>query len=53
MTILAEKIMHVNCNSNVGLVKKERAMIFQSKCGDLPESIQGGNSDTTYAKARH
>ena len=39
--------MHVNCNSNVGLVKKERAMIFQSKCGDLPEGIQGANSDTT------
>ena len=53
ITILAGKIVHMNCNSNVGLVKKERAMIFQSKCGDSPEGIQGTDSDTTYAKARH
>ena len=32
INIPAGKIMHVNCKSNVGLVKKERAMIFQSKC---------------------
>ena len=42
VTIPAGKIMHVNCKSNVGLVKKERerAMIFQSKCVELPEGIQ-------------
>ena len=32
ITIPAGKIMQVNCKSNMGLVKKERAMIFQSKC---------------------
>ena len=40
ITIPAGKIMHVNCKSNVGLVKKERAMVFQSKCVELPEGIQ-------------
>ena len=38
-TIPAGKIKHVIWKSNVGLVKKERA-IFQSKCAELPESIQ-------------
>ena len=32
--------MHENCKSNVGLVKKERAIIFQSKCVELPEGMQ-------------
>ena len=40
INIPAGKIMHVNCKSNVGLVKKERAIIFQSKCVELPEGIQ-------------
>ena len=40
ITTPAGKIMHVNCKSNVGLVKKERAMVFQSKCVELPEGIQ-------------
>ena len=40
ITIPAGKIMHGNCKSNVGLVKKERAMIFQSKCVELPDGIQ-------------
>ena len=44
ITIPAGKIMHVNCRSNVGLVKKERSMIFQSKCVELPEGIQCADS---------
>ena len=44
ITIPAGKIMHVNCKSNVGLVKKEKAMIFQSKCVELPEGIQCADS---------
>ena len=36
--------MHVNCKSNVGLIKKERAMICQSKFVDLPEGIQCADS---------
>ena len=32
ITVSAGKIMHVNCKSNVGIVTKERAKIFQSKC---------------------
>ena len=36
--------MHVNCKSNVGLVKKEGAMVFQSKCVELPEGIQCADS---------
>ena len=51
INISAGKIMHVNCKSNVGLVKKERAMIFQSKCIELPEVIQF--ADCHYVKARH
>ena len=39
-TIPAGKIKHVISKSNVGLVKKERAMIFQSKCAQLSENIQ-------------
>ena len=39
ITIPAGKIMHVNCTSNLGLVKKERATIFQSKCVETPEGI--------------
>ena len=34
--IPAGKIMHANCKSNVGLVKKERAVIFRSKFVELP-----------------
>ena len=44
ITIPAGKIMHVNCNSNVELLKKERAMIFQSKCVELPDGIQCADS---------
>ena len=44
ITIPAGKIMHVNCKSNVGLLKKKRAMIFQSKCVELPEGIQCAGS---------
>ena len=44
ITIPAGKIMHVNCNSNVELLKKERAMIFQSKCVELPNGIQCADS---------
>ena len=51
INIPAGKIMHVNCKSNVGQVKKERAMIFQSKCIELPEGIQF--ADCHYVKARH
>ena len=40
ITIPAGRIMHVNCKSNVRLVKKERARIFQSKCVELPKGIQ-------------
>lgn len=32
-------ILHVNCNSNAGLVKKEREMIFERKCFELFEEI--------------
>ena len=42
ITIPAGKIMHVNFKSNVGLVKKDRAIIFQSKCSkcvELPEGL--------------
>ena len=42
ITIPAGKIMHVNFKSNVGLVKKDRAIIFQSKCSkcvELPVGI--------------
>ena len=42
ITIPAGKIMHVNSKSNAGLVKKDRAIIFQSKCTEcveLPEGI--------------
>ena len=38
ITIPAGRIMHANCKSNVGLVKKERARIFQSKCVELPKA---------------
>ena len=44
ITIPAWKIMHANCKSNVGLVKKERAMIFQSKCVALTQGIQSTDS---------
>ena len=44
ITIPAGKIMRVNCNSNVGLLKKERAMIFKSKCVESPEGIQCADS---------
>ena len=44
ITIPAGKIVHVNCKSNMGLVKKERARIFQSKCVKLPEGIQCADS---------
>ena len=37
-------ILQTACESNVGLVKKERAMIFQSKCVELPEGIQCADS---------
>ena len=32
--------MHVKSKSNVGFVKNEREMIFQSKCFELTEGIQ-------------
>ena len=40
--------MYVNRKSNVGLLKKERAMIFQSKCAELPEGIQCADSVITF-----
>ena len=47
ITIPAGNIVYMNCKSNVGLVKKERAMIFQSKCVELPEGIQCAESVIT------
>lgn len=38
------KFMQVNCKSNVGLLKKERAMIFQNKCDELAEGMLCANS---------
>ena len=43
--IPAGKIMHGDCKLNMGLVKKERAMIFHSKCVELPKGIQCADSD--------
>ena len=40
ITIPAGKNMQVNCKSNMGLVKKERAMIVQSNDVELPKGIQ-------------
>ena len=38
------KIVQINCKTNVGLLEKQRAMIFQQKDVELPEGIRCADS---------
>ena len=46
------KVVQINCETNVGLIEKQRAMIFQQKDFELPEGIHCADSilEASYQK---